>query len=192
MRLEENSGTDKPKVEEPIQKPVEEVMPEKSAKPEKMKASKFQSIVNKVTLVLVSLVIGALAIILALYLPALTKLNKAEKEMERLAGIEAQYTELQANFSKVKEQSSVYKTISDTSLLETALTINDTTKVNQQLRYVEEDLKAMQIADFPEILQRLQSQFLKIKSAASGNQPKALEELGKFYNDLLLLADNLE
>ncbi|MCJ7518472.1 MAG: hypothetical protein MUO42_02225, partial [Anaerolineaceae bacterium] len=109
MRLEENSGTDKPKVEEPIQKPVEEVMPEKPAKPEKMKASKFQSIVNKVTLVLVSLVIGALAIILARYLPALTKLNKAEKEMERLAGIEAQYTELQANFSKVKEQSSVYK-----------------------------------------------------------------------------------
>ena len=192
MRLEENSGTDKPKTEEAAQQPAREIKPEAPVKTEKPKASAFQSFVNKVGLSLLFLALGALAITLALYLPAANKLNKAQAELGRLADIETQYTELQSNYSKVKEQAGVYKTISDTSLLEVALTNNDTTKANQQLRYVEEDLNAMQIADFPEILQRLQSQFLKIKTSASGNQQKALEELGKFYTDLLLLADNLE
>ena len=97
-----------------------------------------------------------------------------------------------SDYTKTKEQAGVYKTISDTSLLEVALRANDPTKASQQLRYVEEDLNAMQIAEFPEILQRLQSQFQKIKSSAAGNSTKALEELGEFYTDLLLLADNLE
>ena len=136
--------------------------------------------------------IGALAILLFLYLPKLTEFNKAEKELVRLTEVEAKYTELQADYTKTKEQAGVYKTISDTSLLEVALRANDPTKANQQLRYVEEDLNAMQIAEFPEILQRLQSQFQKIKSSAAGNSTKALEELGEFYTDLLLLADNLE
>jgi hypothetical protein len=192
MQLEENSGTDKPKTDETPQQPVEENKPEKPAKFKKMPVSKFQSIVNTVTLVLASLVIGALVILLALYLPALNKLNKAQVEAVRLANIETQYTELQANYSKVKEQAGVYKTISDTNLLEAALTSSDTTKANQQLRYVEEDLKAMQIVNFPEILQRLQSQFLMVKSNAVGNPQKAMEELGKFYTDLLMLADNLK
>jgi hypothetical protein len=192
MQIEENSGTEKPKTEETTQKPVEEIKPEKPAKFKKMPVSKFQSLVNRVTLVLASLVIGALAILLALYLPALNKLNKAQVEVVRLANIETQYTELQANYSKVKEQAVVYKTISDTNLLESALTSNDTTKANQQLRYVEEDLKAMQIVNFPEILQRLQSQFLMVKSNTVGNPQKAMEELGKFYTDLLMLADNLK
>ncbi|MDP2965501.1 MAG: hypothetical protein Q8N39_05605 [Pelolinea sp.] len=192
MRLEENSDTDKPKTEEAAQQPGREIKPEAPVKAEKPKTSDFQSFVNKVGLSLLFLALGALAVTLALYLPAASKLNKAQAELGRLTDIETQYTELQANFSQVKEQASVYKTISDTSLLEVALTGNDITKVNQQLRYVEEDLNAMGIADFPEILQRLQSQFLKIKTNASGNQQKALEELGKFYTDLLLLADNLE
>jgi hypothetical protein len=192
MQIEENSGAEKPKADETPQQPVEELKPEKPAKFKKMPVSKFQSIVNTVTLVLASLVIGALAILLALYLPALNKLNKAQVEAVRLANIETQYTELQANYSKVKEQAGVYKTISDTNLLEAALASNDTTKANQQLRYVEEDLKAMQIVNFPEILQRLQSQFLMVKSNAVGNPQKAMEELGKFYTDLLMLADNLK
>lgn len=192
MQVEENNGTDIPKPEEPVMQSVSEGKPEKPGKFKKIPKSKFQSIVNTITLVLVCLVIGALAILLFLYLPKLTEFNKAEKELIRLSEIETKYTELQASYTKTKEQAGVYKTISDTSLLEVALTANDPTKANQQLRYVEEDLKAMQIAEFPEILEQLQSQFLKIKSSAAGNPAKALEELGKFYTDLLLLADNLE
>jgi len=192
MESEENNGTEIPKPEEPVKQPVSEVKPEKPGKFRKIPKSKFQSIVNTITLALACLVIGALAILLFLYLPKLTEFNKAEKELVRLTEVEAKYTELQADYTKTKEQAGVYKTISDTSLLEVALTTNDLTKANQQLRYVEEDLKTMQIADFPEILERLQSQFVKIRMSAEGNPAKALEELSKFYTDLLLLADNLE
>ena len=192
MKIEENSGSDKPKTEAVKQQPVESPKPAAQAKVEKAKPSAFQSFATKVGLYVLFLALGALAVTLALYLPTAGKLTKAQAEVERLTAIEAQYTELQADYSKVKEQAGVYKTISDTSLLEVALTGKDTTKANQQLRYVEGDINALQITDFPEILQRLQSQFLKIKTNASGNQPKALEELGKFYTDLLLLADNLD
>jgi hypothetical protein len=192
MQPEENKVPENPNPDKPIQTPAADVAPEKPAKRGKMKVSKFQSIVNTITLVLVCLVIGALVILLALYLPALNKLNKAQSEVTRLSTIEVQYNEQQTNLTKAKEQASVYKTISDTSLLEVALTGNDTTKANQQLRYVEEDLKGMQIPEFPEILQRLQSQFMKIKTSASSSSSQALIDLGEFYKDLLLLADNLK
>ena len=192
MQLEENNGSDTPKPDEPVMKPIEEGRKEKPAGFKKMPISKFQKLVNSITLALACLVIGALAILLFLYLPKLNEFNKAEKELVRLTEVEAKYTQLQVDYTKTKEQAGVYKTISDASLLEVALRANDPTKANQQLRYVEQDLAAMQIAEFPEILERLQSQFVKIKSSAAGNSTKALEELGKFYTDLLLLADNLE
>ncbi len=192
MELKENNGAENPKPEEPVMQPVKEGKPEKPAKATKIPKSKFQTLVNSITLALACLVIGALAVLLGLYLPKLSEFNKAEKELVRLTEVETKYTALQTDYTKTKEQAGVYKTISDTSLLEVALTTKDTTKANQQLRYVEEDLNALQIADFPEILQRLQSQFQKIKSSAVGNPDKALEALGEFYTDLLLLADNLE
>ena len=43
-----------------------------------MPVSKFQKLVNSITLALVCLVIGALAVLLFLYLPKLTEFNKAE------------------------------------------------------------------------------------------------------------------
>lgn len=192
MQLEENNGAGTPKPEEPVLQPVNEGKPEKRGKFQKIPKSKFQSLVNTITVALVCLVIGALAVLLFLYLPKLTEFNKAEKELVRLTEVEAKYVELQSDYTKTKEQAGLYKTISDTSLLEVALRVNDPTKANQQLRYVEEDLNTMQITEFPEILQRLKSQFQKVKFSATGNPTKALEELGKFYTDLLLLTDNLK
>jgi hypothetical protein len=192
MQTEENKSPENPTPEEPIMPPSEEPAPEKPAKRGKMKVSKFQSIVNTITLVLVCLVIGALGILVPLFLPLRAKLNTAQAELTRLSTVEAQFNEQQTSFTRAKEQVSVYKTISDTSLLEAALTSNDTTKVNQQLRYVEEDLNGMQIPEYPEILARLQSQFLKIKSSTSSSSSQALIDLGEFYKDLLLLADNLK
>ena len=205
MDLEENNGTDTPKPEEPVMQPVNEGKTEGSAekakveakkeKPggfKKMPVSKFQKIVNTITLVLVCLVIGALAVLLGLYLPKLTAFNKAEAELVRLTQVEADYTELQAKYNKTEQQYGIYKTISDTNLLETALIELDSTKINQQLRYVEEDLNTLKITEFPEIMQRLQSQFAKVKTSAIGNPESALEELGKFNTDLLQLAGNLK
>jgi len=205
MQLEENNGTGSPKPEEPGMQPVKEGKTEGLADQapvsdkkdkvtgfKKMPVSKFQKIVNTITLVLVCLVVGALAILLFLYLPRLTAFNKAEEELARLTQVEADYTELQAKYSKTEQQYGVYKTISDTNLLETALIALDSTKINQQLRYVEEDLNTLKITEFPEIMQRLQSQFAKVKTSAIGNPELALKELGKFNTDLLQLAGNLK
>lgn len=173
--------------EKPVPVPVD--IPEE---PKAAKTSAFQSFMVRVGTYLLFLVLGALAVSLALYLPASSKLKTANAEVERLSEIEAQYTQLQADFTKVQQQADVYNTISDTSVMQAALLERDMTKVNQQLRYVEDDLNALQIPDFPEVLQRLQSQFIKIKTNASGNPEKALEELGKFYVDLLNLTDKLD
>lgn len=158
-------------------------------KPEKTSPSKFEALVTKIGVWLLFLLIGALAVTLALYLPTLTRLNRAQAEVERLIEIEKEYNELLPQFGQAKTQSVLYKTISDTILLQTALSENDSTKTAQQLRYVEEDLTALYITGYPEILQRLQSQFNKIKSASTSAD--SLSELDEFYKDLLLLADNL-
>jgi hypothetical protein len=179
MKTEESSGSTSTGMESPKSTP----------KPDKTSPSKFETLITKIGVWLLFLLIGALAVTLALYLPTLTKLNRAQTEVERLTGIEAQYNQLLPEYELAKAQSAVYKTISDASLLRTALLENDTTKANQQMRYVEDDLAALNIPEYPEILQRLQSQFNQIKSASTN--AAALTALDEFYKDLLLLADNL-
>lgn len=164
---------------------------EAPAEPKKSKNSGFQTLIVRIGTYLLFLALGALAVTLALYLPTSSNLKVAQAEVERLSEIEAQYAELQVDFAKVQQQKDVYNTISDTSVLQAALLERDMTKVNQQLRYVEDDLNALSIPEIPEVLQRLQSQFLKVKTNASGNPDQALKELGEFYVDLLNLADKL-
>lgn len=163
--------------------------PKPALPPEKTTPSKFESFIKKIGLWLLFLLIGALAVTLALYLPAQSKLNKAQAEVERLGTFEAQYNELLPQYELAQAQTLVYKTISDASLLRTALLENDASKASQQIRYVEDDLAELNIPAYPEILQRLQSQFTKLKSA--DNTQQSLTELDEFYKDLLLLADNL-
>lgn len=179
MKTEESSGG--------MNSSVESTKP--THKPEKTGSSKFEVMTKKVGLWLVLLLIGALAVTLALYLPTLSRLNNAQTEVGRLTEIETQYNKLLPEFELAKSQSAVYKTMSDASLLRTALLENDITKADQQVRYVEDDLAALNIPEYPEILQRLQSQFNKIKSASTN--AASLSELDEFYKDLLLLADNL-
>ncbi len=164
--------------------------PKSTPPPEKTTPSKFELLAKKVGLWLLFLLIGALAVTLALYLPAQSKLSKAQAEVERLAAIETQYNELLPQFELAQAQTLVYKTISDASLLRTALLENDASKASQQMRYVEDDLAALNIPTYPEILQRLQSQFGKLKTA--DNAQLSITELDEFYKDLLLLADNLK
>lgn len=179
MKTEESSGGTSSEFESPKPAP----------KPEKTSPSRFEALITKIGVWLLFLLIGALTVTLALYLPTLTRLNRAQSEVERLIEIEKEYNELLPHFGQAKTQSVLYKTISDTILLQTALTENDLTKTAQQLRYVEDDLTALYITGYPEILQRLQSQFNKIKTASTNTA--ALTELDEFYKDLLLLADNL-
>lgn len=182
MKTEENSGGTTSGNETPKPAP----------KQENKSPSKIETLAKKIGTWLLFLLIGALVVTLALYLPAQSKLTKAQAEVDRLAEIETEYNELLPRYELAQAQTLVYKTISDASLLREALVAGDTTRVNQQIRYVEDDLNELTIEEYPEILQRLQSQFSAIRNAAPGNPEQALEELDIFYNDLLLLADNLE
>lgn len=164
---------------------------ENASQPSTKKKKGGSVLMQKIGLSLVSLLIGAVAASLVLYLPTDSKLREAQSELERLTGIEEQYAELQSEHSLFRSQSSIYKTISSLSMLESALLSADATRINQQLRYVEDDLDRLEVEGFDEIQQRMMSQFSKVKSFARSTPQAALNELRVLLNDLLLFADNL-
>lgn len=156
------------------------------------KGSNFQVLVKKVGYAFLFLLIGMLIITLTLYLPAASDLREARAELERLTTVEAEYAELREQFTSLQQKAIVYKVISDSSFLETALNGNDTTRISQQLRYIEEDLDQLQIPEFPEVKQRLDRIFSQIRTSATSDLQEAQDDLKVFLNDLLLLVDNLE
>jgi hypothetical protein len=156
------------------------------------KPSGFQLVLRQIGLALLFLVIGMLAILLALYLPASSQLKKAQTELERLAPIETQYLELQTSFSNQQAQSLVYKIMSNTSQLKEALAETDANKAAQQLTYIQEDLGRLELNEFPDLPTSLTAQFEKVKTAVNGQSTSAITETEKFYNSLLNLSDNLK
>jgi len=183
MKTEEKSEKSNSTPE--IAKPAEKEAPKKQA------PSKLKGALRQVGIWVLCLLIGALAVALPLYLPTRSQLQQALSDVERLSEIERQYNELLPKYQLTKDQATLYKTLSDALILRAAVENKDTTKINQQLRYLEDDLSQLEVPDFPEILQRLQGQFSKVKSAIPSESEKALAELDEFYKDLLLLADNL-
>lgn len=156
------------------------------------KESRLNSIARKAGYALLFLIVGMLIITLALYLPARNDLTDAQNELERLSNIESQYNELQNDYSSLLKREQVYKLISDSALLESALLQEDRTRISQQIRYMEEDLSQLEIPDFPEVKERLESTFLEIQQASTSDMETTQEELQVLISDLLLLVDNLE
>ena len=151
----------------------------------------FLTTIKKIGFALLLLLIGALVVVLSLYLPSASALIKAQSELDRLIPIEAEYTSLQEDYQTASTQAGVYKILSNTSLLHIALVDNKTSRVNQYIRYVEEDLNKLSVPKFPDLPTDLSAQFSKVKSHAADDRLKAIDELQDFYNDLLLLIDNL-
>jgi cell division septal protein FtsQ len=162
------------------------------AAPKAKKASGFQVVLKQVGLALLFLVIGMLGVLLALYLPASRDLKNAQTELERLVPIEAQYAELQQSSAKTEQQGLVYKLMSETTQLRSALDESDNNKVTQYLTYMEEDLSQLDLSQFPDLPTSLSSQFEKIKTSISSTPTSAVSEVDKFYNSLLTLSDNLQ
>ena len=162
----------------------------KTQKPQK-KVSGFQSILRQIGLGLLFLAIGALAVVLAAYLPAARKLQTAQDELDRLIPIETQYLELQQSYNQAQAQAMVYELMSDTSRLQEAIADNNSARINQYLIYLEDDLQELEIRELPDLPSNLSAQFEKIKTKISSSPASASSDLQDFYNDLLLLADNL-
>jgi len=168
-----------------------------SAKPVKDKKSGqkkpfFQATIKKIGFALLFLLIGALIVVLSLYLPTMSTLKKAQTELDRLMPMETEYISLQEDYQTTSTQADVYKILSNTTLLQIALADNNTSRISQTIRYVEEGLENLSIPEFPDHPAALSSQFSKVKSHAAADRLRAIEELQDFHNDLLLLIDNLE
>ncbi len=165
----------------------------KPAEPKKAKNKPFgiQTVLQQIGLALLFLAIGALAITLAVYLPTTRELQTAQSELERLIPIETQYLELQSSHDTALVKAMVYKLMSNTNRLQEALAETNSERINQYLIYIEEDLDELVISELPEVPTNLSAQFEKIKSKIDSNPTTAASDLQDFYNDLLLLADNL-
>ncbi len=161
-------------------------------KPGEEKESRISSLARKVGYSFLLLIIGMLIVTLILYLPTRSDLTEAQNELERLSEIESRYNELQNDYSKLQKRAQVYKLISNSALLEPALLQEDETRIAQQIRYIEEDLSQLEIANFSEVKERLESTFSEIRQASTSDSETAREELRMFISDLFLLIDNLE
>jgi len=156
------------------------------------KKSFLQSTIKKIGFALLFLFIGALVIVLSLYLPTANALKTAQTELDRLIPLEAEHISLQDEYQTASTQAGVYKILSNTNLLHIALGENKSSRINQYIRYVEEDLNGLNVPKFPNLPAELSVQFSKVKSHAADDRLKAIDELRIFNNDLLLLIDNLE
>lgn len=195
-----DSGTGEQELPEELELPQENAVVEETPKKQpKARSTGFQVLLQKIGLSLLFLLFGMLIATLVLYLPtdnslkeAKVELEAAQAEVDRLATIEDQYAQLQDANSKITSQLAVYKTVGNLGLLESALLSNDTTRITQQLRYVEDDLNRIQIDGFADIQQRLIVQFRKVKAAATSDVPAALRELLVLREDVRLFSENLE
>ena len=106
--------------------------------------------------------------------------------------IETEYIALQEDNQIANTRSSVYKILSNASFLAIALKDNNTSRINQYILYIEEDLDNLNVSKFPDLPSELSAQFSKVKSYTVDNRLKAISELQSFHNDLLLLIDNLK
>lgn len=178
-------GIDQEKVLEKHDKPT-------NNKKSSQTRSFLQDSFKKIGYALLFLLIGALIVGLAFYLPTQTDLKTARAEVDRLQSIETEHIALVQEHETISARSGVYKTLSDTSMLHVALVNNDSDRIDQYIRYVEEDLKKLSVPNFPDLPSSLSNQFAKVITSTVSNRQKAINELQDFQNDLLLVVDNLE
>ena len=187
MKTEEsknNLPAEDPKKSDVSKKPVKD-------KKSGQKNQFFLTTIKKIGFAFLLLLIGALVVVLSLYLPSASALKNARSELDRLMPMEAEYTSLQEDYQTASTQAGVYKILSNTSLLHIALVDNNTSRINQFIRYIEEDLNKLSVPKFSDLPTDLSTQFSKVKSHVADDRLKAIDELQDFYNDLLLLIDNL-
>ena len=156
------------------------------------KKTDLNSILRKIGFGFLFLFLGSLIVGIVLYLPANSRLQTAEAELDRLRPIEAAYEDLLVDYDVKSIQRIVYKTLANASQMHIALTNDDTGRIAQYLQYIEDDLANLSIPNFPDVPASLQQQFNKVAEKRVTDKSGAIAALQVFQNDLLLLIDNLE
>lgn len=158
----------------------------------------LQKALRQVLLAVLFLVIGAGLVFFLVYRPAAKELSLLQDEVDRLQSIEAQYSELLQDYNNLTVRHevavtlvNVYQIQNNVNIARIALLDGNETRLSIALGYVEADIKTLDIGDFPEKID-LSTRVDTIKEALPDDTQKALAELSALFDDLLLLANNLE
>ena len=200
--LKENPST--PPVPSTAKTEAEKKSSETARKPETKKETPvkkntfFQKALRQFLLALLFLAIGAGLVFFLVHQPATKEYNAQKEEALRLQNIESQYTTLQEDYADLKTRHDVaitlvniYQIQNNVNIARIALMDGNDTRLSIALGYVETDIETLDIGDFPEKID-LNSRVTAIKGYLPNNTQKALEELNALFDDLLLLANNLE
>lgn len=200
--LKENPST--PPVQSTAKTEAEKKSSETARKPETKKETPvkkntfFQKALRQFLLALLFLAIGAGLVFFLVHQPATKEYNAQKEEALRLQNIEAQYATLQEDYADLKTRHDVaitlvniYQIQNNVNIARIALMDGNDTRLSIALGYVETDIETLDIGDFPEKID-LNSRVTAIKGYLPNNTQKALEELNSLFDDLLLLANNLE
>jgi uncharacterized protein HemX len=194
---------------------IEEVKPEplkKEKKPSKI-ARFFRSILVGILL----LVIGAAAVYFGVHMPKTGQLNaqvassqdqitqltaQLTSQTEKLTGVQGELeqakteiTSLQSDLNTMSELKVVYEIQSNVNIARLALEQNDATRAVQAVEYIIQDIRGLSISSFPNIsgdLSQRLTDLENIRVTIGINPTQAVIDLEDLFNDLLLLANNLE
>ncbi|NMB61049.1 MAG: hypothetical protein GYA18_01755 [Chloroflexi bacterium] len=158
----------------------------------------FQKALRQILAAIFFLAIGAGLIYFMVYQPASKELITQKEEVARLQNIESQYNSLQADYNTLSTKHEVavtlvniYQIQNNINIARIALTDGNDTRLSIALGYVEKDIETLDIGEFPEKID-LTSRIDTIKGYLPDQPQNALQELESLFDDLLLLANNLE
>jgi len=158
----------------------------------------FQKALRQVLAAILFLAIGAGLIYFMVYQPASKELAIQKAEATRLQDIESQYNALQTEYNTLSTKHEVavtlvniYQIQNNVNIARMALMDGNDTRLSIALGYVEKDIETLDIGEFPEKI-NLTSRVNTIKGYLPDEPQKALQELESLFDDLLLLANNLE
>ena len=158
----------------------------------------LQKATRQVLLAVLFLAIGAGLVFFLVYRPVAKEYAIQQEEITRLQGIELQYNDLLVNYADLNTRHEVavtlvdiYKIQNNVNIARIALMGENETRLSIALGYVEKDIDALNSSAFPEKID-LSSRVDAIQTYLPDDPQQALQELGALFDDLLLLANNLE
>lgn len=127
------------------------------------------------------------------------KVTEANAEVERLKGVESELAKaksdiaaLQSQLDKVSAKKSVYEIQSNVNTARIALLQGDSTRAEQSITYLIQNLNSLAVPAFPDITKNLETRLTGIQTTITSDKTKAQSDLEALFNDLVLLADNIK
>jgi septal ring factor EnvC (AmiA/AmiB activator) len=127
------------------------------------------------------------------------KVTEANTEVERLKTVESELAKaksdianLQSQLEKTSAKKSVYEIQSNVNAARIALLEGNSTRAEQSIMYLIQNLNSLAVPAFPDITKNLETRLTGIQTNITTDKTKALTDLEALFNDLVLLADNIK